>query len=149
MPDLKRIVILGAGYAGVEAAKVLGKKFKKDDSVEITLINDNPFQTLLTELHEIAGRRTEKESVMVDLYKVFKATKVNFVRDRIESIDYEAKTLTSSKGTYSYDYLVLGCGAEPAYFGIEGVKEYGYTIWSLKDALKIREQVLKSFEAAR
>ena len=73
MPDLKRIVILGAGYAGVEAAKVLGKKFKKDDSVEITLINDNPFQTLLTELHEIAGRRTEKESVMVDLYKVFKA----------------------------------------------------------------------------
>jgi NADH dehydrogenase len=86
---------------------------------------------------------------MVDLYKVFKATKVNFVRDRIESIDYEAKTLTSSTGTYSYDYLVLGCGAEPAYFGIEGVKEYGYTIWSLKDALKIREQVLKSFEAAR
>jgi len=149
LPDLKRIVILGAGYAGVEAAKVLGKKFKKDDSVEITLINDNPFQTLLTELHEIAGRRTEKESVMVDLYKVFKATKVNFVRDRIESIDYEAKTLTSSKGTYIYDYLVLGCGAEPAYFGIEGVKEYGYTIWSLKDALKIREQVLKSFEAAR
>jgi NADH dehydrogenase len=34
LPDLKRIVILGAGYAGVEAAKVLGKKFKKDDSVE-------------------------------------------------------------------------------------------------------------------
>lgn len=149
LPELKRIVILGAGYAGVEAAKVLSKKFKKDDSVQITLINDNPFQTLLTELHEIAGRRTEKESVMVDLYKVFNATKVNFIRDRIESIDYEAKTLKSSKETYGYDYLVLGCGAEPAYFGIEGVKEYGFTIWSLKDALKIKEHVLKSFEMAR
>lgn len=149
MSDVKKIVILGAGYAGVEAAKVLSKKFKKDHSVEITLINDNPFQTLLTELHEIAGRRTEKESVMVDLYNVFKATKVNFVRDRIESIDYEAKTLTSNKETYKYDYLVIGCGAEPAYFGIEGVKEYGFTIWSLKDALKIREHVEKSFEMAR
>ena len=149
MSDLKKIVILGAGYAGVEAAKVLSKKFKKDHSVEITLINDNPFQTLLTELHEIAGHRTDKESVMVDLYNVFKATKVNFVRDRIESIDYEAKTLTSNKETYKYDYLVLGCGAEPAYFGIEGVKEYGFTIWSLKDALKIREHVEKSFEIAR
>lgn len=149
MSDLKKIVILGAGYAGVEAAKVLSKKLKKDHSVEITLINDNPFQTLLTELHEIAGHRTEKESVMVDLYNVFKATKVNFVRDRIESIDYEAKTLTSNKETYKYDYLVIGCGAEPAYFGIEGVKEYGFTIWSLKDALKIREHVEKSFEAAR
>jgi NADH dehydrogenase len=149
LSDLKKIVILGAGYAGVEAAKVLSKKFKKDHSVEITLINDNPFQTLLTELHEIAGHRTDKESVMVDLYNVFKATKVNFVRDRIESIDYEAKTLTSNKETYSYDYLVIGCGAEPAFFGIEGVKEYGFTIWSLKDALKIREHVEKSFEAAR
>lgn len=149
MSDLKKIVILGAGYAGVEAAKVLSKKFKKDHCVEITLINDNPFQTLLTELHEIAGHRTNKESVMVDLYNVFKATKVNVVRDRIESIDYEAKTLTSNKETYKYDYLVLGCGAEPAFFGIEGVKEYGFTIWSLKDALKIREHVEKSFEIAR
>lgn len=149
MSDLKKIVILGAGYAGVEAAKVLSKKFKKDHSVEITLIDENPFHTLLTELHEIAGRRTDKESVMVDLYNVFKATKVNVVRDRIESIDYEAKTLTSGKETYRYDYLVLGCGAEPAFFGVEGVKEYGFTIWSLKDALKIREHIEHTFQLAK
>ncbi len=149
MSDLKKIVILGAGYAGVEAAKVLSKKFKKDHSVEITLIDANPYHTLLTELHEIAGRRTEKESVMVDLYNVFKATKVNVVRDKIESIDYEAKTLTSGKETYRYDYLVLGCGAEPAFFGVEGVKEYGFTIWSLKDALKIREHIENSFQLAK
>jgi NADH dehydrogenase len=149
LSDLKKIVILGAGYAGVEAAKVLSKKFKKDHSVEITLIDSNPFHTLLTELHEIAGRRTDKESVMVDLYNVFKATKVNVVRDTIDSIDYEARTLTSAKETYSYDYLVIGCGAEPAFFGVEGVKEYGFTIWSLKDALKIREHIEKTFQLAK
>lgn len=149
MSEVTKIVILGAGYAGVEAAKVLGKKFKKDHSVEITLIDENPFHTLLTELHEIAGHRTDKESVMVDLYNVFKATKVNVVRDRIESIDYDARTLTSGKGTYRYDYLVLGCGAEPAFFGVEGVKEYGFTIWSLKDALKIREHIEQSFQLAK
>lgn len=149
MSDLKKIVILGAGYAGVETAKVLSKKFKKDHSVEITLIDANPYHTLLTELHEIAGRRTDKESVMVDLYNVFKATKVNVVRDKIESIDYEARTLTSGKETYKYDYLVLGCGAEPAFFGVEGVKEYGFTIWSLKDALKIREHIENNFQLAK
>ena len=149
MSELKKIVILGAGYAGVEAAKVLSKKFKKDHSVEITLIDANPFHTLLTELHEIAGRRTDKESVTVDLYNVFKATKVNVVRDKVDSIDYESKTLTSSKETYKYDYLVLGCGAEPAFFGVEGVKEYGFTIWSLKDALKIREHIENSFQLAK
>lgn len=149
MSDNKRIVILGAGYAGVEAAKVLNKKFAKTGGVEITLIDENPFHTLLTELHEIAGHRTEKESVMVDLYNVFKTTKVKVVRDRIDTIDYTAKTLTSQKRTYSYDYLVLGCGSEPAFFGVEGVKENAFTIWSLKDALKIREHVEKVFQLAK
>lgn len=149
MSDTKKIVILGAGYAGVEAAKVLSKKFKKDDSVEVTLIDANPYHTLLTELHEIAGHRTDKESVMVDLYNVFKATKVKVVRDRIDSIDYNARTLTSEKDTYKFDYLILGCGAEPAFFGVEGVKEYGMTIWSLKDALKIREHIEKTFQLAK
>jgi NADH dehydrogenase len=149
MSDTKKIVILGAGYAGVEAAKVLNKKFKKDNKVEITLINSNPYHTLLTELHEIAGQRTEKESVMVDLYSIFKATKVNVVRDTVSSIDYKAQVLTSEKGSYKYDYLVLGCGAEPAFFGVEGVQENAFTIWSLNDALKIRKHVESMFEKAR
>jgi NADH:ubiquinone reductase (H+-translocating) len=149
MSDTKKIVVLGAGYAGVEAAKVLNKKFKKDNNVEITLINSNPYHTLLTELHEIAGQRTEKESVMVDLYSIFKATKVNVVRDTVTNIDYKEQVLTSEKGSFKYDYLVLGCGAEPAFFGVEGVQENAFTIWSLKDALKIRTHVESLFEKAR
>lgn len=149
MSDTKKIVILGAGYAGVEAAKVLNKKFKKDNNVEITLINSNPYHTLLTELHEIAGQRTEKESVMVDLYSIFKATKVKVVRDTVNSIDYKEQVLTSEKESYKYDYLVLGCGAEPAFFGVEGVQENAFTIWSLNDALKIRKHVESLFEKAR
>lgn len=149
MSNTKKIVILGGGYAGVEAAKVLNKKFKKDNNVEITLINSNPYHTLLTELHEIAGHRTEKESVMVDLYSVFKATKVNVVRDTVANIDYKEQVLTSEKGSYKYDYLVLGCGAEPAFFGVEGVQENAFTIWSLKDALKIRTHIESVFEKAQ
>ncbi|MFZ5354432.1 MAG: NAD(P)/FAD-dependent oxidoreductase [Bacillota bacterium] len=149
MADTKRIVILGAGYAGVEAAKVLGKRFKKNDNIEIMLIDDKPYHTLMTELHEIAGHRTEKESVMVDLYHVFKATKVQVIRDRIDSISYKDQTLVSQKRTYTYDYLVLGCGSEPAYFGIEGVKENSFTIWSLEDALKIKKHIETVFLQAK
>lgn len=149
MSDTKKIVVLGAGYAGVEAAKVLNKKFSKDKNVEITLINSNSYHTLLTELHEIAGSRTEKDSVMVDLYSVFKATKVNVVRDTVNSIDYKEQLLISERGSYKYDYLVLGCGAEPAFFGVEGVQENALTIWSLKDALKIRAHIEGLFEKAQ
>lgn len=148
--DVKtKIVILGAGYAGVEAAKVLNKRFKNDDSVKITLINQNPYHTLLTELHEIAGHRTEKESVMVDLYQVFKSTKVELVTDKIIAVDQENQVLTSSTANYEYDYLILGVGSEPAYFGVEGVKENAFTIWSLKDALKIRHHIEDIFQKAR
>lgn len=149
MSDTKKIIVLGAGYAGVEAAKVLNKKFSKDKNVEITLINSNSYHTLLTELHEIAGSRTEQDSVMVDLYSVFKATKVNVVRDTVNSIDYKEQLLISERGSYKYDYLVLGCGAEPAFFGVEGVQENALTIWSLKDALKIRAHIEGLFEKAQ
>lgn len=144
-----KIVILGAGYAGVEAAQVLNKKFKNDDRVKITLINQNPYHTLLTELHEIAGHRTDKESVMVDLYQVFKSTKVELITDKIISVDQESQTLSSDNAVYEYDYLLLGLGSEPAYFGVEGVKENAFTIWSLKDALKIRHHIEDVFQKAR
>ncbi|MDD2482499.1 MAG: FAD-dependent oxidoreductase [Lutispora sp.] len=144
-----KIVILGAGYAGVEAAKVLNKKFKNDSSVKITLIDQNPYHTLLTELHEIAGHRTNKESVMIDLYQVFKATKVELITEKVIKVDQEKQLVTSERTSYEYDYLVLGVGSEPAFFGVPGVKENAFTIWSLKDALKIRHHIEDVFRRAR
>jgi len=144
-----KIVILGAGYAGVEAAKVLNKRFKNDSSVKITMIDRNPYHTLLTELHEIAGHRTQKESVMVDLYQVFKATKVELVTEEVIKVDHEKQSVVSERTSYEYDYLVLGVGSEPAFFGVPGVKENAFTIWSLKDALKIRQHIEEVFRRAR
>jgi NADH dehydrogenase len=61
----KKIIILGGGYAGVEAARKLAKKFRKQKEVEITLIDKNPFHTLMTELHEVAAARVKPDSVRV------------------------------------------------------------------------------------
>ena len=149
MSNNKKIVILGAGYAGIEAAKHLNKQFKKDPNIEIVLIDQNPYHTLMTELHEVSGHRTDKESVMVDIYSIFSGSKVRFVRDKISDIDYAEQKLTSERATYDYDYLVLGCGSEPACFGIEGIQENAFTIWSLKDALKIRAHIENVFQMAK
>ena len=61
----KRVVILGAGYGGVIAAKTLHKRLKKQDDVEIVLIDQNNYHTMLTELHEIAGNRVEPGGVRI------------------------------------------------------------------------------------
>lgn len=150
MSQPTRIVVLGGGYGGVEAAKKLYKQHKRNKNIEITLIDKNPYHTLMTELHEVAGSRTEQEAVEVSFAKIFAGTSVQVVCDYISDIDFEAKTLKSDNNTFEFDYLVLGTGGEPEFFGITGVQENSYTLWSLEDAIRIKEQVENRFrEAAR
>lgn len=149
MGNTKKIVILGAGYGGVHAAKLLNKKFKKNDNIEVTLIDKNTFHSLLTELHEVAGSRVEPDSVQIDLKKIFNATKVDIVTDNITGIDFKAQKLTSETDSYSYDYLILGTGSEPAFFNVPGCKENSFTLWSFDDAMRIREHIENMFKKAR
>ena len=79
--EKKRVVILGGGYAGIETAKVLYKKYKKNADIEITLIDKNTYHTLMTELHEVAGSRVEPDSVMVSYQRIFSGTNINLVTD--------------------------------------------------------------------
>ncbi|MBS4534875.1 FAD-dependent oxidoreductase [Clostridium sp. D2Q-14] len=144
----KRIVILGAGYGGVNSAKLLHKKFKKNHEVEITLIDKNPYHTLLTDLHEVAGRRIAEHGVKVNLQKIFDKKKINVVTDKIDKIDFDNQKLVSDKSEYEYDYLILGSGSEPAFFSVDGAEEHSFTIWSYDDAVKIKEHFHSMFEQA-
>ncbi len=148
MKDHKRIMILGGGYGGVKAAKLLAGRAEKTKDMEIFLIDKKPYHTLMTELHEVAGGRVEPESVQIDLRKVFDARPVRVVTDEIKRIDFQGKALVSENEIYPYDYLIIGTGAEPAFFGIPGVAENGFTLWSMEDAMEIREHIIRMFEAA-
>jgi NADH:ubiquinone reductase (H+-translocating) len=148
MGNKKQIVILGAGYGGVHAAKILGKKYKKNDSIEITLIDRNPHHTLMTELHEVAGGRVEPESVKVELSKIFHKSKVKVVTEEVLRINLKDQCLHTEYNEYPYDYLVIGTGSEPAYFNVPGVKENGFSLWSLNDAIKIRHHIEDMFQKA-
>lgn len=148
MSSTTKVLVLGAGYGGVHVAKKLAKRYKKNDNVEITLIDKNPFHTLMTELHEVAGGRVHPESVQIELSKIFHRTKVNVVTDYIQKVDTDKKEVTTTFGKYEYDYLVVGTGSEPAFFGVPGVKENAFTLWSFEDAIKIREHIEAIFKAA-
>lgn len=137
----KQVLILGGSYAGVKAAKTLHKAFKKDENVEITVIDRHSYHTLMTELHEVAGHRTDPESIKIDLKRIFAGRKVNVVVDEIVKFDLENKQLASKSKTYHYDYLIMGTGNEPNFFGIEGAKENSHTLWSYEDAIKLREHI--------
>lgn len=140
-----KIVIIGGSYAGVKAGKTLGKKFKDDDNVEITLIDKNPFHTLMTELHEVAGHRTNPDSIKIDLFKIFAGRKANVVVDKIKNIDFQNQVIRSEKCEYEYDYLVIAAGNEANFFGTKGAEINAFTLWSYEDAIMIRQHIEEMF----
>src|SRR5690554_159962 len=102
-----KIVIIGAGYAGILTAKKLAKKFKRNNKsgVSITLIDKRPFHTMLTELHEVAAGRVDEDSIKVELSKVFAGRNVNIKHDRVLSIDYDGKAVIGENEKYDFDFL--------------------------------------------
>lgn len=145
---LKKIVIVGAGYSGVLTAKKLAKKLKNPQEYSITIIDKNPYHTMLTELHEVAAQRVEEDSVKISLARVFARRNVKVVLDTVEKVDKASGKVLCKKGSYDYDYLVIATGSKPTFFGVPGAEENTFTLWSLDDAVKLREHIVEVFRAA-
>jgi len=151
MAENKKIVVLGAGYAGVLIAKKIEKKLKKAkklDGVEITIIDKNPFHTMLTELHEVAAWRVDEENIRLDLKKIFAGRQVNVVQDNIIETDYATNTLIGEGGKYNYDHLVMASGCKTTFWGVKGAEEYSFPLWSFQEAATLRDHIMAMFREA-
>lgn len=147
----KKLVIVGAGYAGILTAKKLERKIRKakmQDDIEITIIDRNPFHTMLSELHEVAGGRVDETSVKVSLEKVFTGRRVEVKLDYVESVDFQDQIVKGRTADYPFDFLVISAGSKPTCFGIEGVVENVFNLWSYDDAIKLRAQIETMFRSA-
>ncbi len=103
---------------------------------------------MLTELHEVAANRVPEDAIRIDLNKVFAHRNINVVMDEVTNVDFDNKKIISEKHEYEYDYLVLGTGSKPTFYGVEGAKEHTYKLWSYDDAVLLNEQILKMFRLA-
>ncbi len=148
MDNSKHIVVLGGGYGGILTAKKLAKKFKKDQEVKITLIDKNSYHTMLTELHEVAAVRVPEDAVRINFDKVFAGRKVNVVLDTVEKIDFENNVIDGKNTCTKYDYLVIGTGSKPTFFGNKGAEENAFRLWSYEDAVRIKHHMLEVFGKA-
>ncbi len=144
----KNIVIVGAGYAGILTAKKLAKRLKKHEDVKITIIDKNPFHTMLTELHEVAANRVDEDSIKISLKKVFAGRKVQVKLDTVTAIDFDQRAVKGTQESYPYDYLVLAAGSKPTFYGVEGAEENSYQLWSYDDAVLLKDHIENTFRQA-
>ncbi|MBW0178179.1 NAD(P)/FAD-dependent oxidoreductase [Sediminibacterium sp.] len=141
---LNRIVILGAGFAGLQLARRL-----KGSNFDITLIDQYNFHQFQPLFYQVATGRLEPSSVSFPLRKVFQNKANVHVRiANIERIDKTEKTVYTDAGIFAYDYLVIATGCTTNYFGNKNIERYAYPMKSTTEAIALRNRILLNFEAA-
>ena len=133
------ILILGAGYGGLTTAVNLQKIIGAYEA-EIILMNKNDYHYETTWLHEVAAGTIRPEKARYPITSVLKKH-VQFVQTKVEAIDTSNKTVRTSSGDYTYDYLIIGLGFESETFGIPGLKEHTLSLTNLNTARQIREHI--------
>ena len=147
-----RIVILGGGFAGVEAARYLDRIVAKKSGVEVTLVSRENFTVFTPMLHEVAAGDLEPAHICNPLRKLFR--RVTILTGNIEAVDLVNRNVTISYGIEGlrrdlpYDYLILALGSETNYSSIPGVAEHAMGMKSLGDAVILRAGVIAMLESA-
>jgi NADH dehydrogenase len=148
----KHIVIIGGGFAGTATALNLEKTFRRDPSVEITLIDSENFFTFTPLLAEVPSGSIQPNHIVVPLRALLKRTKVK--EAEVKSVDLENRTVIAAHCDYCgneslpFDQLVLATGSVSNHFGLPGVAEHALTIKSLADATALHAHVIDKLEHA-
>jgi NADH:ubiquinone reductase (H+-translocating) len=140
-----RVVIVGAGFAGLYAAKELAGK-----GVQVTVIdrtNHHLFQPLL---YQVATAGLSPADIAQPVRHILKEAKnIEVVMAEVDRIDVTAKEVHTTTGAvFSYDYLIVAAGARHSYFGHDEWERFAPGLKNLEDALELRRRILNAFEAA-
>jgi NADH dehydrogenase len=140
----KRVVILGAGFAGLQLARNI-----RNSAFEITLIDQYNFHQFQPLFYQVATARLEPSSISFPLRKVFQKKHNVHVRiGKVKEVDIAARQVVTDDCTFSYDYLVVATGCTSNFFGNKNIEKYAYPMKSTPEAITLRNRILLNFEDA-
>ena len=138
----KKIIVIGCGFGGLQFVKNL----KKDvyDILIIDKVNYHQFQPLF---YQVAASQIEPATIAFPLRKIFQNRKDIRIRlATVESLNDNEKTISTSIGEFSYNYLIIASGAKTNYFGNEEIENNSLSLKSTFKAMTIRNKTLMNFE---
>ena len=138
------VVIVGAGFGGLNAARALRRA-----SVQVVLLDRNNYHCFQPLLYQVATAGLEPEEIAKPARSILRGQKnFDFRLVNVTRVDFAAKRLDTSAGPIAYDYLVLAPGGETNFFGLESMQRHGLGLKDIPDAVTIRNRVLTCFEQA-
>lgn len=151
----QQVLILGGGFAGVRAALNLGRAFRNDPSVQLTLIDRLGVHEYHACFYEVATAEqldaTARDLAVtscVPLKEILRGLPVRVVRATVDEIQPRRRTVVTDRGRFRYDALIVGLGSTTHYWGIPGLAKHSLTLKTLDDAIRIRRRVEAVVRAA-
>ncbi len=140
-PERPRVVVLGAGFGGLTAAKALSS------FADVTLVDRHNFQTFLPLLYQVSTAGLAADHVAHPVRGALRKTGVAFRMGSPVSVDHKNKSIKlDSSENLSFDHLVVALGSSTADFGVKGVEEHALGMKNLHEAITIRAEVMRRFE---
>jgi NADH:ubiquinone reductase (H+-translocating) len=140
-----RVVIVGAGFGGLWAARTLAKR-----EADVTLIDRNNYHTFFPLLYQVAAAELVPTDIAHPIRSIFRrAPNIQVRMSEMTGLDLEARVVRTDSGDLPFDALVLALGSEPAFFGVEGAEQHAYPLRWMNDAIPLRHHVLTRFEVAQ
>ncbi len=139
------VLVLGGGFAGIGAARALKKA-----EVDVTLVDKHDYHTFQPLLYQVATDLLETAACGHPLRDLFHEEPHVAVHEAtVTGIDLGRREVQFAEmAPLTYDYLLLGLGAQVNFFGVEGADEHAFPMYTLADAVRLKEHVLRKWEAA-
>lgn len=142
-----KILILGAGFGGAYVLNYLKNTLGNRKDIDITVIDESNYFLFTPMLHEVATGSIGTHNLSVPI-RDFLPKNGYFELGVVENVDLLTKTVTTNVKSYDYDYLVMSLGSKPHYYGIEGAKDYTYSLKTMGDAIRLRNRFINCVEKA-
>ncbi|HNT55071.1 MAG TPA: NAD(P)/FAD-dependent oxidoreductase [Anaerolineaceae bacterium] len=141
---LPHVVILGAGFGGLRAARLLARQ-----PVRVTLVDRNNYHLFQPLLYQVATAGISPDEIAYPVRAILRRQKnLEFRMTEARRVNLVEKNLETSTGTIAYDALILAAGGQTNFYGLESIARHGFGLKTLGDATAIRNHVLSCFERA-
>lgn len=144
MSNKPKIVVLGAGYAGLKTTRELAKKLSAEEA-DIVLVNKHNYHYETTWLHEVAAGTINPNQARFMISDVVNPNRVRLIYDEVVEVKKDDQRVILENGEITYDYLVIALGFESNTFGIKGMEENAFAIVDIESSRHIREHIELQF----